>query len=393
MRLIELIAYHVRIPLKTKIKHASHAREATDSILVRCRLDDGSVGWGEGLPRSYVTGETIEDAFPLLTGSDLGQQLGHSLSGLPAAIEMCEGLQLSRSKADPRNCFGNSIRCAVEISVLDAICRSLEVPLSEVVQQFGPATGVRQAQQQVRYSVVITSMSPFKQRLKSWLARLYGFQQLKLKVGVEGIDDVESLARVRKAVGPAMDIRLDANEAWRCADLERVIAPLMRFNITAIEQPVPHAEVRELGALRSRVLVPIVLDESLCSLEDAHAAIEDGTCDLFNIRLSKCGGLLNSLKLAATAHRAGLGYQLGCQVGETGILSAAGRHFASSIGEIRYLEGSYDRFLVRERLTREDLTWGKGGLAPALTEPGLGVTVDEAAVRRVTIEERVVFER
>ena len=125
-------------------------------------------------------------------------------------------------------------------------------------------------------------------------------------------------------------------------------------------------------------------DESLCSLEDARQAIEYGTCDLFNIRLSKCGGLLPSLQIAAAANQAGLGYQLGCQVGETGILSAAGRHFATSVGDIRYLEGSYDRFLVKERLTNEDMTFGRGGYAPALTGPGLGVTVDERRLRDVT---------
>ena len=134
-----------------------------------------------------------------------------------------------------------------------------------------------------------------------------------------------------------------------------------------------------------------MLDESLCSEVDARRAIEQGTCDLFNIRLSKCGGFLPSLKLAALAHQAGLGYQLGCQVGETGILSAAGRHFAASVANIRYLEGSYDRFLVKERLTVEDLTFGYGGYAPALAGPGLGVTVDEEALQRVTQREQRVL--
>jgi muconate cycloisomerase len=87
------------------------------------------------------------------------------------------------------------------------------------------------------------------------------------------------------------------------------------------------------------------------------------------------------------AHDAGLGYQLGCQVGETGILSAAGRHFACSIANIRYLEGSFDRYLVREPLTQEDLSFGRGGYAPRLKEPGLGITIDEAALRRVTVAE------
>jgi muconate cycloisomerase len=126
-----------------------------------------------------------------------------------------------------------------------------------------------------------------------------------------------------------------------------------------------------------------MLDESLCSIGDAERAVAGGTCDLFNIRLSKCGGLIDSLRIAALAQRAGLGFQLGCQVGETGILSALGRQFATTVTGARYLEGSFDRFLVRERLTHEDLTFGIGGWAPRLAGPGLGVTIDEQAVERV----------
>ena len=95
-----------------------------------------------------------------------------------------------------------------------------------------------------------------------------------------------------------------------------------------------------------------MLDESLCGMIDAERAVAGGWCDLFNLRLSKCGGFIPSLRLAQLARRHGLGYQLGCQVGETAILVAAGRHFASSVADIRYLEGSYDRHLVREALGR-----------------------------------------
>jgi muconate cycloisomerase len=109
---------------------------------------------------------------------------------------------------------------------------------------------------------------------------------------------------------------------------------------------------------------------------DAERAIQNGWCDLFNIRLSKCGGFIPSVRLAQLAKRHGLGYQLGCQVGETAILSAAGRHFATSVAGIRYLEGSYDRHLVWESLSTEDLTFRWGGKAPALIRTGLGFTLD-----------------
>lgn len=387
MRIAELIAYHVQIPLKTKIQHASHTRRMTDSVVVRCVLSDGTHGWGEGLPREYVTGETIGSAFELLRSTPLVEQFGAEIPNVESAMALCDEFSLTRPQEDPRNCFGNSIRCAVELSILDAVCRVDGVPLSEITSKFGPAAGVRRRQEKVQYSAVITSSSPVKQRIKSFLIRLHGFHETKVKVGVAGVDDEVSLRRIRGLVGDRMDLRIDANEAWTCENLQSRFEPLEKFNITSIEQPVHHKEVAGLALLRPKLAVPVMLDESLCSVEDGRRAIADGICDLFNIRISKCGGFLNSLKIAATAHQAGLGYQLGCQVGETGILSAAGRHFATSVGDIRYLEGSYDSFLVKERLTHENLTWGRRGVAPALTEPGLGVSIDEAALKRVTIAE------
>lgn len=387
MRIAELIAYHVQIPLKTKIQHASHTRRMTDSVIVRCVLSDGTQGWGEGLPREYVTGETIDSTFDLLRATPLTEQLGAEITDAEAAMVLCEEFSLTRPQTDPRNCFGNSVRCAVELSILDAACRADGIPLSEITSRYGPAVGVRSKQDRVQYSAVITSSSPVKQRIKSFLIRLHGFHQTKVKVGVEGVDDEVSLRRIRGLVGGGMDLRIDANEAWTCENIEAKFEPLAKFGVTSIEQPVHHDEVGGLAAFRPKLSAPIMLDESLCSVEDGRRAIEDGTCDLFNIRISKCGGYLNSLKIAATAHQAGLGYQLGCQVGETGILSAAGRHFATSVGDIRYLEGSYDSFLVKERLTHENLTWGRRGIAPALTKAGLGVSIDEDALKRVTIGE------
>ncbi len=92
-----------------------------------------------------------------------------------------------------------------------------------------------------------------------------------------------------------------------------------------------HRQVEAPGALRRDVKTPIMLDESLCSRVDAERAIEAQSCDLFNLRLSKCGGFIPTLRLAQLARQHNLGYQLGCQIGETALLSAAGRHFAGTV--------------------------------------------------------------
>ena len=395
MRITRLTAYHVRIPLKHKVRHASHVREETDSLVVRCELDNGAIGWGEGLPRPYVTGETIDDVWSLLADSHLTRSLSDPFDNLAQAISLTERIKFNVANHESafveRGCFGNSARCAVELSLLDAAARSEGVPLSRVTDLLPETFAIREPQSQVRYSAAITAMSPWATTVRAWKIRLYGFHQCKVKVGVADVNDADLLRRIR-GILPVnrVDFRIDANEAWTCSNLEGHLAPLLPFGITSLEQPVPHNEVSGLSKLRGRIGVPLMLDESLCGLTDAHRAIESGTCDLFNIRLSKCGGLIPSLRLAAIAHQAGLGYQLGCQVGETGILSAAGRHFASSVANIRYLEGSYDRHLVRERLTVQDLTFGRRGQAPALTAPGLGVDVDEAALKRVTVREQQI---
>jgi L-alanine-DL-glutamate epimerase-like enolase superfamily enzyme len=185
-----------------------------------------------------------------------------------------------------------------------------------------------------------------------------------------------------------MDVHLDANEAWHASELREKVAPLSMFNISSIEQPVPHGEVDALSELRKSLGVEIMLDESLTSMIDAQAAVDRGTCDIFNIRLSKCGGFLASLRLAAFAYDAGIAYQLGCHPGESGILSAAGRHWATSVANIRHLEGSYDSYLFRRLLTNEDLTFGYGGCAPAINRAGLGVTINEAVLRDQTLAQR-----
>ena len=391
MRVAEMIAYHVRIPLKKAIRHASFTREENDTLIIRCRLDDGTTGWGEGLPRDYVTGETIDSVFAQLLATNWRREAGDDAADLSAAVRLCSTLKLADAGASgKRDCFGNAARCAVEIAMLDAFCRRHSQPLSVVVGLVPETLAIRKKRTRVRYSGAWTPSSPpsrFRDLLGCWKLKIFGFHQGKVKVGVEGYDDAVSVARLRRVMGPAFDIRVDANEAWRCENLEKKVSPLIPLGITAVEQPVPHSDVDGLAAIRPRLGVPIMLDESLCSLADGRRAIERGTCDLFNIRLSKCGGFVNALKLAAMAHAAGLGYQLGCQVGETGILSAAGRHFACSIGGIRYLEGSFDHFLVRERLTIENLTFGYRGWAPELAKPGLGVEIDPAALTRVTLRQ------
>jgi len=382
LKLAELTAFHVRIALRKPVRHASHSRSETENLLVRCVLQDGTEGFGEGVPRAYVTGETIDSAIGLLRASDLAAQFREPCVDFAAAVALAERMRLAPVPGDDRGCQGNAARCALELALLDAYGHHFGAPLSAVTRLLAP--DLYQPRPWVRYSGAITSADGFKARLAAWRMRVYRFRQVKVKVGIAGQDDVRRLRTIRSRIG-RIDLRVDANEAWSPAEAVQRIRELEPFGISSVEQPVPHADVDSLAETRRQVRVPLMLDESLCSMVDAERAVQSGTCDLFNLRLSKCGGYIPSLRLAQLARRHGLGYQLGCQVGESALLSAAGRHFAATVADLRYVEGSYDRHLVREPLATQDITFRWGGWAPALAGPGLGVTIDLRALKRVTI--------
>jgi L-alanine-DL-glutamate epimerase-like enolase superfamily enzyme len=389
MHIHRITAFQLPIALRKPVRHASHERFANDTLIIRCVMNDGSIGWGEGLPRTYVTGESIETAWRHLESTDfrpLREQTFYDTVQLATAIDQ---FRLADVKPDPgiqiRECFGNSVRCALELAILDAACRVEHCSIGQLIAKLPGTERIFNACDEVFYSGAITSMSPGKQIVSALKMRLFGFRTVKVKVGTAGIHDEACLRRVRRIIGQNVDLRLDSNEAWRCEEVCLKMQPLLKYNVTSLEQPVPHADVAGLRHVRSELNVPIMLDESLCCHEDAERAIAGGWCDLFNIRLSKCGGIFRSVRLAAIASQQGLGFQLGCQVGETGILSAAGRHFACNVDNIRYLEGSFDRFLVRDALTEQDLTFQYGGRGKRLAGPGLGVDINECRVRQLAV--------
>ena len=113
MRIAELTAYVVRVPLRREIQHASASRQESTNLVVRCRLENGITGWGEGVPRHYVTGETAEGALQQFAATEVSAQLQHACGSWPDVIRLCESFQPSTDRQDPRRAYGNAHRCAV----------------------------------------------------------------------------------------------------------------------------------------------------------------------------------------------------------------------------------------------------------------------------------------
>jgi len=152
------------------------------------------------------------------------------------------------------------------------------------------------------------------------------------------------------------------------------------YRISAVEQPVAKDDLEGLRAVGAEAGLPVISDESLCHEGDAQRLIGLKACQIFNIRLSKCGGPGAATRIRRMAAAAGLRCQLGCHVGETSILSAAGRHFAACAPAPAYLEGSFSPFLLAREPVAQSVTFGPGGATPPLPGPGLGIEVLEAAL-------------
>jgi len=184
-----------------------------------------------------------------------------------------------------------------------------------------------------------------------------------------------------RSLGRTTTLRLDANGAWTLRRAVEILAPLEQVPIRAVEQPFPPDDDDSILALKRAVDVTIMHDESLITLSDASRLLQAGLADAFNIRLSKNGGLFPSLSLAHFARRHGVMFQLGCMVGETGILSAAGRRFLENVPGVAFAEGSFGRFLLRRDVTRPSVRFGYAGTARSLPGLGWGVQVDRDALR------------
>ena len=374
-RIAAMTIYRLRIPFHQTFRHALHNREESDAVIVKIIDTDGRSGFGESLPRSYVTGETTESMIARI-GEHLAPRV-FSQSFAPGweTFEYLQSVASEWTRPESRQSSlpaWNAAFCAVELALLDWSLRADHCALAELLPP---------ARYEVVYSGVISADGPQDAAaLAKRMARL-GIRQIKVKLGTA--DDAARLEAVRKAIGDEVQLRADANGAWSADEAIEQLQRLARFKLQLIEQPVRADDLAGMKRVRQQSGVAVMADESLVTLDQARRLIELGACDYFNIRLSKNGGIGGSLAIARMAQEAGIKIQVGAQVGETGILSAAGRTLAAHLPALDFAEGSFGTWLLAEDVTFENVAFGLGGRAPLLQNRGLSVTIKEEVLERL----------
>lgn len=366
MNIRSVTLYHLELPFAQAFSHSAKHRTVSETLIARVESDQGVVGFGEGAPRLYVTGETLDGAMISIASEIWPTLRTITFPELRTAIDLALISRLIPTPPAQDRVRWHAGRCAVELALLDCLLLEAGIGVAELL----PAQ-----QRHIRYSGVIGTVSEGDARHLGRQMKGTGLSAIKVKVGSG--DDVARLKAVREVCGLEVSLRVDANGAWSVEEAASMLEQFEPYRIDAVEEPIASRDPEALRSLKRQTAVPIVVDESLVTVDDAQALVEAGACDIFNIRVSKCGGLVPSLDIAELAHAHGVQVQVGAHVGETAVLSAVGRHLAAAIPQVRFVEGSFGTHLLTEDVSEEDIRFGYGGVAPVLTGPGCGITVRE----------------
>ena len=373
VRLRDATIYGLRIPFVESFTHGTKSRRASDALVVRLTTDEGVSGYGEGIARPYVTGESVDSVVDRIRGviwpaiRDVELTDDDGLDSLTVISELLPSSDPDAKDEASGIIYHGAARCAVELALLDLLTR---MHGKSVTTCMPPRT------QKLRYSGVIGMVSPRAAAEQATKMNAVGLDEFKVKVGDDA--GLDRLVAIRNVVGDDASIRVDANGVWSFGQAVDQIAKMAAFDIDMCEEPLGRQGVNVLPDLAGCVPVPLLLDESLVTEADARALVEMDSQQLrFNLRVSKCGGLGPCLALAAIARGHGLGFVIGCQVGETSLLSAAGRHLAAFLDDHLHLEGSFGTFLLSEDIATPEVQFGPGGLGSLLNGPGLGVSIVE----------------
>ena len=360
MRIERLDVFSFPVPFKAVFRHASASRSRAENLIVAARSAGGLTGYGEGCPRDYVTGETVED------GAEFIRRYAQAI-----ADEVTDGPSLRawadahRSEIDEHP----AAFCAIELAVLDLLGKAEGAPVENVV-------GVPRLDGGFTYSAVLGDSPYLVYRLQLFRYRRKGFTDFKVKVSGNLGRDRRKLRTLGKK---QLRVRLDANNLWDDADACIAHLKVLGGGVFAVEEPLTAGDLAGFERVSEECGVRIILDESLLR---ASQLDELGSPErwIVNVRVSKMGGIGRSLEVVERAANLGMGVIVGAQVGETSILTRAGLTVMQAARPVLAAsEGAFGTHLLREDLTAESLMFGDRGVLTIADPgaPGLGLAVRE----------------
>ncbi len=297
MKITEVKLGIISVPLRVPFKTALRTVNRLEDVVVEIHTDTGAVGYGEAPPTGAITGDT--------TGAIIGAIQDHLTGTIVGRdVDDFESLMIAINKCVVKN---TSAKAAVDIALWDLYGQLYNIPVYKLLGG---------SRNQITTDITISVNDPDEMARDAINAVERGYDTLKMKAGVNPSLDVERLSAIRQAVGYDVCIRIDANQAWTPKEAVRILNQMQEkgLNIELVEQPVDAHDLEGLKYVTERSYVPVLADESIFSPADAMTVLQTHAADLINIKLMKCGGLYNALKIASAAEVYGVECMIGCML-------------------------------------------------------------------------------
>lgn len=342
----------VTIPLVSPFKTALRTATQIENVIVRVMTDSSLTGYGGAAPTAAITGETLASIIGAV------EHIRDHLVGMDL-----ESSELVFQRLNSCLVGNNSAKAAVDMAIYDLLAKGMDVPLYRLL-------GGRVHAIETDKTVSIDTPEKMMAQSKGHVQK--GFRILKIKVGGDPELDIQRLQAVQDAVGAEIKIRIDANQGWSAKDAVRVGRELERrqLNIELMEQPVAARDFAGMRYVRDHLSLPVVADESVFSPRDALELVSMRAVDGLNIKLMKCGGIYNALKIAAIADAAGIPCMVGSMM-ESHLSVGAAAHFAASRAIVKQFDLDAPLFCSRNPVAG-GITY-QGAKVELPEAPGLGV--------------------
>ena len=297
MKITEVRLGTISVPLRVPFKTALRSVSSVEDVIVEIHTDTGAVGYGEAPPTGVITGDT--------TGAIIGAIKDHIAKTIIGRdVDDFEDVIQSVQKCILKN---TSAKAAVDMALWDLYGQLYKIPVYKMLGG---------ARKHIITDITISVNSPEEMARDAVDAINRGYDCLKVKVGADPTLDVARLSAVREAVGNNVCIRIDANQAWQPKEAVRILNQMQEkgLAIEFVEQPVKAHDLEGLKYVTDRSYVPVLADESVFSPEDALKIMQMRAADLVNIKLMKCGGLYNALKIVSAAEVYVVECMIGCML-------------------------------------------------------------------------------
>ena len=287
MKITQIRLGKLSVPLRVPFKTALRTVERVEDIVVELHTDTGAVGYGEAPPTGPITGDTtggiVGGLVELIAPALIGQE-----------VDDFEAVTARVQKAGVHN---TSAKAAADMALWDLYGQLHGIPVHKLLGG---------ARRQLVTDITISVNPPEQMARDARDAVARGYDCLKVKVGADpALDTADKIC-----------IRIDANQAWTPRQAVRILNEMQDkgLGLELVEQPVPAADLEGLAYVTRHSWVPVMADESVFSPADALRIFQTRAADYVNIKLMKCGGLTNALRIASAAEVCGVECMIGCML-------------------------------------------------------------------------------